>query len=218
MKGRMRKFQPDLSRLAAALSIPGIDPRLWVSYAYLTTDPKINLVDGEQDVTADIVLMPSGQEETARIGAIYAGYGFGFYCPLKQFDEVLVVAPSGDPDEGLVITQRLWSPADIPPQEAADHPEDVTLVVEPEKNLRITVKGGGNVVLAVDTGKIYLGSEEGTEPAAKGQTLKAYLEGIKTTFNGHTHITTTEGVATSGPSGAFAAPSDAILSTTTEVK
>ncbi len=48
---RMRKMQPDMSRLAAALSIPGIDPRIWVSYAYLTTEPKINLIDGRQDIT-----------------------------------------------------------------------------------------------------------------------------------------------------------------------
>ncbi len=225
--GRMRKFQPDMARLAAALSIPGIDPRIWVSYAYLASDPKISLVDGQQDITADIVLMPSGQPETARVGAAYAGNGFGFYCPLHQYDEVLVLAPSGDPDEGLVIAQRLWSPADVPPSEVSDNPEDVTLVVEPDKNLRLTVKGGGNVILAVDTGKIYLGSEEETEPAAKGQSLKSYLESIKSTFDGHAHQVTAVGTPSLGPMLAaspsplpvtFAVPTDALLSTTTEVK
>jgi len=137
-----------------------------------------------------------------------------------------------------VVMQRLWSPSDPPPPEVVDSPEDVTLVVESGKNLRIVTMGGGNIQLDaadgsgvtvnvigsgnvnlnVDTGKIYLGAEEGTEPAAKGQSLKSYLESIKGAFDGHTHITTTEGVATTGPSASFAAPTDAILSTTTEVK
>jgi len=141
---------------------------------------------------------------------------------LHAEDEVLVVAPSGDPDAGLVIMQRLWSPADPPPQEVINNPEDVTLVVEEGKNLRITVKGAGNVVLAVDTGKIYLGAEESTEPAAKGQSLKSYLESFKSTFDGHSHpesgIGPTAAVSPAPLPVTFAAPTDALLATTTEVK
>lgn len=149
----------DVARLSNAVARPGIDPRIWVSYGTLLSDPYIEDKDGRQDVIVDVMLLPSMQEETARVGAIYAGNGFGFYCPLHKEDEVLVLAPSGDPDEGLVIAQRLWSPADPPPTELKDHPEDVTLIVEPEKNLRITVKGEGNVVLSAEAGKIKLGSE-----------------------------------------------------------
>lgn len=208
----------DVARLSNAVARPGIDPRIWVSYGTLLSDPYIEDKDGRQDVIVDVMLLPSMQEETARVGAIYAGNGFGFYCPLHKEDEVLVLAPSGDPDEGLVIAQRLWSPADPPPTELKDHPEDVTLIVEPEKNLRITVKGEGNVILAVDTGKIYLGSAEQTEPAAKGQSLKTYLESIQSAFNGHTHISGEVGTPTLTPSTAFSAPTNALLATTTEVK
>lgn len=219
----------DVARLSNAVARPGIDPRIWVSYAYLLSEPYIETVEGRQDIVADVMLVPSMQEETARVGAIYAGNGFGFYCPLHAEDEVLVLAPSGDPDAGLVITQRLWSPADPPPQEVIDNPEDVTLVVEEGKNLRITVKGDGNVVLAVDTGKIYLGAAESTEPAAKGQSLKSYLESIKSAFDGHAHTTTEVGLPTSTPTNVyippappvpatFPAPTDALLATTTEVK
>ena len=164
---RGKRLQPDMARLANALSIPGIDPRIWVSYAYLTSEPYIETVDGREDIIADIVLLPSQQEETARVGAIYAGNGFGFYCPLHKDDEVLVVAPSGDPDEGLVITQRLWSPAAPPPQEVIDNPEDVTLVVEEGKNLRLHVLGAGNVVLAAEDGKIKLGGEDAEKGVAR---------------------------------------------------
>jgi len=219
----------DLARLANALSRPGIDPRIWISYGTLLSEPFIETEEGQQDIFVDVLLMPSLQEETARVGASYAGNGFGFYCPLHQGDEVLVLAPSGDPDEGLVIAQRLWSPADPPPEEVVDNPLDVTLIVEPERNLRLTVKGGGNVILAVDTGKIYLGAEEETEPAAKGQSLKSYLESIKSTFDGHAHTSSEVGLPTSTPTNvyippvlpvpvSFPAPTDALLSTTTEVK
>ncbi len=164
---RMRKMQPDMSRLAAALSIPGIDPRIWVSYAYLDSEPYIDSESGSEDIVADIVLMPSNQEETARISSIYAGDGFGLYCPLHALDEVLVVAPSGDPDAGLVIVQKLWSPATVPPPEFAEHPEDVTLVVEEGKSLRLNVLGAGNVVITAEEGKIKLGGEEAEKGVAR---------------------------------------------------
>lgn len=208
----------DMASLSEALTRPGIDPRIWVSYGVLLGEPYIETVDGRQDVLVDVMLMPSGAEETARVGAIYAGNGFGFYCPLHTDDEVLVLAPSGDPDEGLVITQRLWSPADPPPSSLTANPEDVTLVVESGKNLRLNVQGEGNIILQVDQGKVYLGSPEGTEPAAKGQSLKSYLDSVVSAFGTHTHTTTTEGVPTSTPLAGLPSPTSSILSTTTEVK
>lgn len=207
----------DLARLSNAISRPGIDPRIWVSYGTLLSEPYIETQDGQQDIFVDVLLLPSQQQETARVGAIYAGNGFGFYCPLHTDDEVLVLAPSGDPDEGLVIAQRLWSPADPPPDDVVENPQDVTLVVEEDKNLRLSVLGGGNVIIRTDLGKVYLGDETDTEPVAKGQSLKTYLESIRTAFNGHTHISGEVGLPTLAPSTSFAAPTDALLSETTEV-
>lgn len=211
----------DTERLANAVSRPGIDPRIWVSYAVLMSDPALNTdVDG-QDVFADIMLLPSGTVETARVGTIYAGNGFGFYAPLYKDDEVLVVAPSGDPDEGLVITQRFWSPADPPPEGL--NIEELTLVLQEGKNLRIKAQGGGNIYLTVDTGKVYIGSPDGTEPVAKGTSLKAYLDDIVLKLNSHLHLSATPGQPTSTctatvPPTVFIGPTSAILATTTEVK
>lgn len=157
----------DMARMANALSRPGIDPRIWISYGVLTSEPYIEMRDGQQDVLVDVTLLPSGDQETARVGAAYAGNGFGLYMPLHADDEVLVLAPSGDPDQGLVIAQRLWSPADPPPQEVATNPEDVTLVVEAEKSLRLNVKGAGNVVISAEDGKVKLGSENATKGVAR---------------------------------------------------
>src|SRR5713226_4453753 len=87
---------PDFYRWGEALRRPGMDTRTWVSIAYVQA-VKVDPVDGP---LADVLLMPSEDQETARIGAIYAGNGWGIYAPLYKDDEVIVSAPSGDPDHG----------------------------------------------------------------------------------------------------------------------
>lgn len=164
----------DVSRLADAVQRPGIDPRVWVSYAILLSDPVVETSQGQQDVFVDLLLLPQKQPETARVGAIYAGNGFGLYAPLKKDDEVMVCAPSGDPDEGLVVTQRLWSPSDTPPQEAVDYPNDFLLVVEPGQSARISVSGGG---------KVYLGSATGTQASVRGTTYRTAEDSLFTALS-----------------------------------
>ncbi len=149
---------PDISRIGAALARPGMDPRIWVSLAIVRA---VNL-DSTHGPFADVVLLPSQVKSTARLGAAYAGPGFGLYLPVGVDDEVKVEAPSGDPAEGLVITERLWSPAATPPQEAIDHPTDLVLHVKSGKTLRITVSGGG---------KFLLGGENSSEPVVLGNIL-----------------------------------------------
>lgn len=157
----------DVTRLSNAVSRPGIDPRIWVSYAVLTTDVYVDNTPGDQGVFANVQLLPSGVQDTARVGAIYAGNGWGLYTPLHKDDEVLVVAPSGDPDEGLVIVQRLWSTSDPQPSEVVQGADDVVLVVEPDKNLRITTKGTGNVYLTAEDGKVILGDADASRGVAR---------------------------------------------------
>ncbi len=145
----------DPTRLAEAMTRPGMDSRSWVSLAVVTDFS----VDATYGVYADIVLVPDGDEYTARVGPIYAGNGFGLYAPLKVDDEVLVVCPSGHPDDGWVIVARMWSAADKPPTVPDDQVEDVLLKVEADKTLRLVVAGTGNVVIQVDNGKVALGDE-----------------------------------------------------------
>jgi hypothetical protein len=135
--------QIDFASLSRALARPGMDPRSWCSLAIVQSV----VVDEAEGVFCDVLLMPSKRRETARLGAAYAGSGWGLYAPPMVDDEVLVSAPSGDPALGLVITSRLWSPADVPPADAATHPEDVLLTVRPDKSLRLVVSGGGKVIL-----------------------------------------------------------------------
>ena len=155
----------DMMSLSTAVARPGIDPRTWVSLAIVTSDPYVETYEGEQDVFVDIMLMPSKEEETARVGSMYAGNGFGCYFPLKNQDEVLVCAPNGDPDEGLVVMQRLWSPSDPPPAIAASNPQDPAIVVEPERTLRIGASGtDGKVVVTTEAdSSLLLGTEDSTK-------------------------------------------------------
>ena len=157
---RRASSQIDFASMGRALARPGMDPRSWCSLAIVQSV----VVDEAEGVFCDVLLMPSKRRETARLGAAYAGSGWGLYAPPMVDDEVLVSAPSGDPALGLVITSRLWSPADVPPADAATHPEDVLLTVRPNKSLRLVVSGGG---------KVILGGAEASQPVALGGVVSA---------------------------------------------
>jgi hypothetical protein len=95
----------------------------------LTTSPPGVGIDnqaGTGGVFVSVYLMPSGHTDTARLGSLHAGVGVGLMCPIRDGDEVLVEAPSGDPDEGLVIVAKLWSPSD--PQPPGWNNDSVTLL------------------------------------------------------------------------------------------
>ena len=157
---RRASSQIDFAAMGRVLARPGMDPRSWCSLAIVQSV----VVDEAEGVFCDVLLMPSKRRETARLGAAYAGSGWGLYAPPMVDDEVLVSAPSGDPAQGLVITSRLWSPADVPPADAATHSEDVILTVRPDKSLRLVVSGGG---------KVILGGAEASQPVALGGVVSA---------------------------------------------
>ncbi len=169
---------PDVNRLAKALERPGIDPRCWNCLAYVTA---FNIDD--EGPIVDVVLVPDNTPETARVGAEYAGPGFGLYFPLEKDTEVVVGFPNGDPDEGLVVLRRLWSKSDPTPQIARDNRDDVVLVAKNDANIRIVVQ---------DTSKVLIQDSSGTPvPLA----LKSDVDNNKAIFDAHIHLTT----ATVGP-------------------
>lgn len=142
MKSRVAGIM-DVARLAMAVRTPGIDPRPWVSLASVMAVGKID----DESPVVDVMLMPLRQRFPARVGSLYAGPGYGFYAPIFVDDEVLVEAPNGDPSHGLVVTARLFSASDPPPQAAVDHPTDILLVTKKDASIRIVPQGEGKVVL-----------------------------------------------------------------------
>jgi hypothetical protein len=126
--------------------------------------------DPRNGIFVDVALAPFGDEETVRFSAPYAGGGFGFYAPLETDDEVLVVFPSGDPNEGGIVVSRLWSAADPPPTEAGSGEEassNVALRTKTGRKLIIRSNNENIEVVAEGTGLILLGADNATRGAAR---------------------------------------------------
>ena len=178
---------PDVARIGEALARPGMDPRIWSSLAIVTA---VNVDTAEGAVFVDVTLLPSLIPDCARVGAEYAGNGWGLYAPIYVDDEVLVVAPSGDPDEGLVVTRRMHSPSDQLPGVVGANPNDFILVVQPGSNLRVitsqssgsggdvneTIAGNQNTSVSgtatISTPTLNLGGSPAVHPAILGDLQK----------------------------------------------
>ena len=202
----------DVQRLGQALARPGMDTRNWVVLASVVRF----FFDPDHGPFCDVLILPDGNEETVRVGALYAGPGFGFYVPLAPDDEVLVCFPSGDPNHGGVIVSRAWSASDPPPAPANNNQADLLLYVEKDKTLRIQTQGSGNIVVAPESGKVLLGAETGTQPVARKtdavnlgtMTVAGAPTGIQTiTITGPDGTTQAWSVASPGP---FSIPSGEI--------
>jgi len=184
----------DIGRMGEAMARPGMDTRIWASLAIIT---KVK-VDPVHGVLADVKLLPSEIEETARVSTLYAGNGFGLYLPVEVDDEVMVVAPSGDPDAGLVVVPRLWSAADPPPADAANKPTDLLLLAKTGATVRVATLGGGNIVLEPrGSGEVLLGAEDAGHQSCRGDSLQATLNAALAAFRRHVH----QSGIPSGPTG-----------------
>ena len=172
----MRKRGIDIQRISAAVERPGIDPRVWCSLAIVTDFH----VDPDVGPLADVELIPDETPHTARLGTLYAGNGFGIYAPVAVNDEVLVVAPSGHPDNGLVIVSRMHSASDPPPASSVSDPSDVLMHIEKDNDLRLVVSGSGT---------IRIGTPDAAEPLVLGTQLKNMLSTVLSALSDHTHPT-----------------------------
>lgn len=187
----------DVQRLASAVRGPGIDTRVWISLAIAMGDSNVDLTQNKEGVFVDVKLMPSEEDATARVGPVYAGDGFGIFARIRKDDELVVAVPSGDQANGAVVINRLWSAADKPPQEALDNPEDLVVVVEEARSMRITIqKGGGKAFidvqddegnvsnqLVVDKDFVNAGSEDPDDRAGLDSKIQDQLDRIKQEFN-----------------------------------
>ena len=170
----------DLRALAKAMRQPGSDPRQWVSLGIVQA-----VVADTEGIFVDVLLLPEEETVTARLGAIYAGNGFGVYAGLKKDDEVLLTCPDGDAGLGWVVSQRLWSKADPPPTLPTD--TELYIRVEEDKHLKIETTGTGNIQLHVGAkGTVELAGSSG-EKIVMGQTLQAMLSGLMTQLAVHVH-------------------------------
>lgn len=163
----MRSF--DVARASEALSRPGIDPRTFTSLAIVN---KVNATAA--GVYCDVTTI-MGVQETAALVPDYAGDGYGFYAPIEVGHMVLIAIPEGEFATGARIIGHVWDAGDPPPAEVVDHPTDVALVVKPGTTIRITVSGGGQVLLGSSDASKGVARE--TDPVAFDLTaLQAVLD------------------------------------------
>lgn len=152
----------DVKRMGEAVSHPGIDPRTWLTLAVVDA---VNVTD--HGVYADITTI-TGNKECAVVAPLYAGPGFGLYTPIYVGAFVVVAHPEGEGNTGGRIIAMTWDKGEPPPPEVMDAPADILLVAQPESNVRIITKGGGNVVLEVrDGGKVLLGGPDADRGVAR---------------------------------------------------
>ncbi len=110
----------------------------------------------------DIVVVPDCVPETARVCTQYAGNGFGDWCPLAVDDEVIVGAPSNDPNSGLAVIGRAYSIGDQPSARMQSHPSDRVIQVQKDNHLYMATSGSGTIYLVTADGMVLLGGEDAT--------------------------------------------------------
>jgi hypothetical protein len=159
----------DPLRIGEAVSRPGIDPRTWTTLAIVTA---VNVT--AKGIYCDVTTI-AGAEETVSLPTAYGGAGFGFYCPVAVDDWVLIGIPEGDWNAGARILAQVWDEGTPPPDEAVANPQDVALVVEPGRTIRILVSGGGDAVIAAAGGLVKLGDESASHQALLTTTFLAQL-------------------------------------------
>jgi len=126
---------------ARAFSVPGIDPRQWISMGTVELETSaiksVTFNDSDGTPATPIVavrLHPSNITVACRVAASVAGAGEGEWSPIGPGDEVVVAIPEGSERAGCVIVGRMGNGLDTWPQSVAG--QDATANTFAFKRLR----------------------------------------------------------------------------------
>lgn len=98
----------DVQRFAQALAGPGLDTRTWLSAGTVgardtqgtfTVDPE-SVFASQLGTVVDVRLEPSGRMVTAKWNGLSVGRYGSILFPIRAGDDVIVVFPTGDPNDG----------------------------------------------------------------------------------------------------------------------
>lgn len=190
----------DMARVRKAISGPGVDTKVHVSYGTVATDAGEdggpNFADGDAVVVSplgtvvDVLLEPHGIVVPCRYGHS-AGVGF-FATPIRPGDQVIVLIPDGDLASGPEILKVIPSvdrqtpvgndglPAwqnDRVAITARGVPLQVgvegkaTITVATDGQIDLEIAGGGHVRINPD-GTVQLGGPSADHPLVKGDTYR----------------------------------------------
>ena len=135
----------DVSRMRAAVSGPGIDPRVWIVWATVLERG----FDPEEGIFVDVQFQPEGTIETCYLGQPYAGSEWGAHFPVEVGDTILLAVPMGDTGMVSCIIARAHNSGDKPNaelQNGEQDTDDVVIRVKPNQRLVIRTSGAGDAV------------------------------------------------------------------------
>jgi len=153
----------DSQRMGLAVSFPGIDPRVWSSWAVV----EAIRIDGK-GIAVDVLVLDTGKPATVGLAAP-TGRRYGLYVPIEIGDAVVVLW-NGASGTGQIVGS-MWDTGTPAPAAVVDNPQDAALVGPPGRRLRLlSLDDGtapGSAVLATGTGPVLLGSEQATAGVAR---------------------------------------------------
>lgn len=170
-------FDHDLATEAAAYSVPGADPRQWVSYGLVkASSPGSRSVLFLDEKGAPrpypvvlVTLQPSGVDVACRVFGHSAGAGEGEWSPFVDGDEVLVVIPGGDERSGCVILGRGNSSRDNPPaMVAGNDPTENNFAYKRVASPYVVESGNSLLFRTTPTGAFLSISQTGNVVAQSG--------------------------------------------------
>lgn len=232
----------DAQKLAATVAGPGIDTRMWVSYAtvgVLDDHGNLDVTDkravyiGPEGVEVDVMLDPSRVPVTCKYNGIQGGCSATVLTPIHPGDRVLVHLPGGDANQMPVIASILHSASCKQPLGPDRKPifqndrlmvwadEDLPIDIRNKAGARVQITALGEISAVPVAGQmVKMGSTTASEldDVALATPIKTYIDStIRTTFNTHTHLSATPGNPTSIPTPIMG-PSPDISSSNVKVK
>ena len=176
------RTSPDVGAMSAAVSRPGIDPRVWLTLAVVS---RVGF-DADEGPFADVQYQPGGENETALIGSSYAGNEFGDWGDVAEGDTVLVAQPMGDPGNGPVIICRMWNAGDAPFSEMGDGDTPTTnrvIRVKPGSKFVVRTSGDGDGIDMRTGGDGIVGFQDASQAYVRGDDQKQALDAFLASFD-----------------------------------
>lgn len=138
--------QIDSQRLAKLAQRPGIDPRVWLTFAAVDEVMWDESADGG-GMYCNCHLLASGESITAIVAVPYAGARFGAWYSPEPDDIVLVGIADGDMSNGGVVLARFYRGSDLPPRDLSAEENPAEQVTAATTNVVMRVKPGSKYIL-----------------------------------------------------------------------
>lgn len=186
---------PDVARIGAAVSHPGIDPRSWVSTGRVDDDPEAVRWELGIGWVVDVTMTGGPLDGTGpvpcRVAEFGRGPGTGRFCPVAPGQEVAVLIVGGSPEVGPIVVGTLANlggseapvtvaglpiladaPASQPLVSVSPYDTEIEVASVPniatERSGQELRKAAQHILESDGPASMLLGSRAATEPFIKG--------------------------------------------------